>query len=71
MTLNKIYKLKGNCYDEGDLNVYYVKIMSGPVLNFLKVFYEAEEINFKQRVWVYPDDWESIQELTPLEEELL
>ncbi len=71
MILNKVYKLKGNVYDNGDLNTYYVRITSGPVLNFLKIYYEAAELNIKQRVWVYPDDWESIEELTPLEEELL
>ena len=71
MILNKVYKLKGNVYDNGDLNTYYVRITSGPVLNFLKIYYEADEIILNHKVHIYPDDWESIEELTPLEEELL
>jgi hypothetical protein len=72
LKLNKIYKIVNE--DPWEQSVYYVKIKTPGRIQDYELYYSAVILSGGIEgmiVYIYPDDWPYIEEVSSLEEELL
>lgn len=79
LKLNGLYKIRNSIYDPWDERAYIIRITDLPtVYSNHEHYYKAEIIKMGthvfanvQKIYLYPQDWEEMEELSSLEIELL